>query len=69
MSLDDLIKTSKKSGSGNARGRGRASGPGPARRLPNRAANRTTPYAAAKVEANLSGFGSDLSSQVEVELN
>ncbi|KAL6275905.1 THO complex subunit 4A isoform X2 [Prunus avium] len=48
MSLDDLIKTSKKSGSGNARGRGRASGPGPARRLPNRAANRTTPYAAAK---------------------
>ncbi|XP_050367354.1 THO complex subunit 4A [Argentina anserina] len=50
MSLDDIIKTSKKPGSGNNRGgRGRApSGPGPARRLPNRAGNRATPYGAAK---------------------
>lgn len=48
MSLDDIIKTSKKPGSGNSRGRGRASGPGPARRLPNRAGNRATPYGAAK---------------------
>ncbi|KAF3453847.1 hypothetical protein FNV43_RR04288 [Rhamnella rubrinervis] len=49
MSLDDLIKNNKKSGSGgNTRGRGRATGPGPARRLPNRLANRTTPYSAAK---------------------
>ncbi|XP_059660715.1 THO complex subunit 4A-like [Cornus florida] len=45
MSLDDLIKNNKKSG---GRGRGRASGPGPARRFPNRGANRTTPYATAK---------------------
>ncbi|KAM1995936.1 hypothetical protein ACFX15_028943 [Malus domestica] len=49
MSLDDLIKTSKKSGSGNSRGRGGRgpSGPGPARRLPNRGANRAAPYVAA----------------------
>ncbi|KAF2321894.1 hypothetical protein GH714_004243 [Hevea brasiliensis] len=43
MSLDDIIKSNKKSGSGNARGRGRASGPGPARRLANRGANRAAP--------------------------
>ncbi|PON51445.1 Splicing factor-like protein [Trema orientale] len=47
MSLDDIIKGNKKSGSANPRG-GRggrpSSGPGPARRLPNRAANRTGPY-------------------------
>ncbi|XP_057449141.1 THO complex subunit 4A-like isoform X2 [Lotus japonicus] len=43
MTLDDLIKTNKKSGSGNFRGR---SGPGPARRIPNRSGNRTAPYAA-----------------------
>lgn len=48
MSLDDLIKRNRKSGSGNSRGRGRGSGPGPARRLPNRGANRSAPYAAAK---------------------
>lgn len=48
MTLEDLIKTNKKSGrggGGNFRGRGRASsGPGPARRFPNRAANRPSPY-------------------------
>uniref|UniRef100_A0A5B7A5A4 Putative THO complex subunit 4A n=1 Tax=Davidia involucrata TaxID=16924 RepID=A0A5B7A5A4_DAVIN len=51
MTLDDLIKNNKKSGGGgggNFRGRGRASGPGPARRFPNRGANRTAPYATAK---------------------
>ncbi|CAJ1955764.1 unnamed protein product [Sphenostylis stenocarpa] len=48
MTLDDIIKNNKKSASTNTRGRGRASGPGPARRLPNRAANRPAPYAAAK---------------------
>lgn len=48
MSLDDIIKNNKKSGSGNFRGRGRASGPGPARRFSNRGANRTAPYTAAK---------------------
>ncbi|XP_061373208.1 THO complex subunit 4A-like isoform X5 [Gastrolobium bilobum] len=47
MSLDDLIKSNKKSGSGNFRGRARP-GPGPARRFSNRAANRAAPYAAAK---------------------
>ncbi|XP_057475070.1 THO complex subunit 4B-like [Actinidia eriantha] len=52
MTLDDLIKTSKKSGGGgsgssNFKGRGRGSsgpGPGPARRFPNRGANRPAPY-------------------------
>ncbi|OAY37838.1 THO complex subunit 4A [Manihot esculenta] len=48
MSLDDIIKNNKKSGSGNARGRGRPSGPGPARRLANRGANRAAPYTASK---------------------
>ncbi|GLU02394.1 hypothetical protein SLE2022_196460 [Rubroshorea leprosula] len=48
VSLDDLIKRNRKSGSGNFRGRGRGSGPGPARRLPNRGVNRAAPYAAAK---------------------
>ncbi|WVY99566.1 hypothetical protein V8G54_025636 [Vigna mungo] len=48
MTLDDIIKNNKKSASANTRGRGRASGPGPARRLPNRAANRAAPYATAK---------------------
>ncbi|MBA0852601.1 hypothetical protein Goshw_007403 [Gossypium schwendimanii] len=48
MSLDDLIKRSRKTGSGNSRGRGRGSGPGPARRFPNRRANRSTPYTTAK---------------------
>ncbi|KAI4322160.1 hypothetical protein L6164_021880 [Bauhinia variegata] len=47
-SLDDIIKSNKKSGSGNYRGRGRGSGPGPARRLPNRAVNRSAPYPTAK---------------------
>lgn len=49
MTLDDIIKNNKKPGSGNSRGRSRPGGPGPARRLPNRAANRVTPYDAAKV--------------------
>ncbi|XP_028096962.1 THO complex subunit 4B-like isoform X3 [Camellia sinensis] len=50
MSLDDIIRNNKKSGgsNGNFRGRGRGrgfvSGPGPARRFPNRAPTRTTPY-------------------------
>lgn len=48
MTLDDIIKNNKKPGSGNSRGRSRPVGPGPARRLPNRAANRVAPYAAAK---------------------
>ncbi|GMJ00788.1 hypothetical protein like AT5G59950 [Hibiscus trionum] len=48
MSLDDLIKRNRKSGSGNSRGGGRGSGPGPARRLPNRRANRPAPYTTAK---------------------
>ncbi|KAF7805485.1 THO complex subunit 4A [Senna tora] len=48
MTLDDIIKNNKKSGSGNSRGRGRGSGPGPARRFPNRAANRAAPYTTAK---------------------
>ncbi|KAF5744625.1 THO complex subunit 4A [Tripterygium wilfordii] len=56
LSLDDLIKNSKKSGSGNARGRGRGSGPGPARRFPNRGANRAAPYAAAKADPGV-GYG------------
>ncbi|KAL8525630.1 hypothetical protein ACS0TY_015026 [Phlomoides rotata] len=43
MSLDDLIKSNKKSA---GRGRGRTAGPGPARRPPNRSANRVAPYAA-----------------------
>ncbi|KAI4334504.1 hypothetical protein L6164_019187 [Bauhinia variegata] len=48
MSLDDIIKSNKKSGSGNYRGRGRGSGPGPARRFPNCAVNRSAPYPTAK---------------------
>ncbi|XP_057508797.1 THO complex subunit 4A-like [Actinidia eriantha] len=54
MTLDDLIKTNKKSGGGggNFRGRGRApSGPGPARRFPNRGANRPAPYTTRKAMA------------------
>ena len=43
MSLDDLIKSNKKSGPNRARPP-RSSGPGPSRRFPNRAANRTAPY-------------------------
>jgi len=51
LSLDDIIKNNKKSGSGNFRGQNRSSGSGsgPSRRFPNRAANRAAPYAAAKV--------------------
>ncbi|KAB2050489.1 hypothetical protein ES319_A13G250000v1 [Gossypium barbadense] len=49
MSLDDLIKRNRKPRSGKSRGRGRGSGPGPARRFPNRGANRSAPYAPAKV--------------------
>ncbi|THU50797.1 hypothetical protein C4D60_Mb06t24120 [Musa balbisiana] len=47
MSLDDIIKNNKKSTPG-GRGRGRGSGAGPARRVPNRSANRSAPYSAAK---------------------
>ncbi|XP_020214533.1 THO complex subunit 4A [Cajanus cajan] len=51
MTLDDIIKNNKKSGSGNSRGRGARtsrSGPGPSRRFSNRAANRAAPYSTAK---------------------
>ncbi|RWW12307.1 hypothetical protein BHE74_00041496 [Ensete ventricosum] len=47
MSLDDIIKNNKKSTPG-GRGRGRGSGAGPARRVPNRPANRSAPYSVAK---------------------
>ncbi|CAL9055949.1 unnamed protein product [Musa banksii] len=47
MSLDDIIKNNKKSTPG-GRGRGRGSGAGPARRVPNRSANRSGPYSVAK---------------------
>lgn len=56
MSLDDIIKNNKKSGSGNSRGRGRGSGPGPARRFPNRGANRSAPYTTSKVILRTSKF-------------
>ncbi|KAE9600639.1 hypothetical protein Lal_00045494 [Lupinus albus] len=50
MTLDDIIKNNKKSGSANSRGRSRGSGsgPGPTRRFNNRAANRSAPYSTAK---------------------
>ncbi|KAL6979223.1 hypothetical protein U1Q18_020888 [Sarracenia purpurea var. burkii] len=50
MTLDDLIKSNKKSGgAGSSRGRGRVSaGVGPARRFPKRGAYRSAPYATAK---------------------
>ncbi|KAL6987560.1 hypothetical protein U1Q18_013306 [Sarracenia purpurea var. burkii] len=55
MSLDDIIKMNKKPGGGgggtNSRGRARSSGPGPARRLPNRSTNRSTPYSVGKIQA------------------
>lgn len=41
MSLDDIIKSNKRSSS---RGRGRGSGLGPARRTFKRGVNRTVPY-------------------------
>ncbi|URD92750.1 RNA and export factor-binding protein [Musa troglodytarum] len=43
MSLDDIIKNNKKSAAG-----GRGSGTGPARRVPNRSANRSAPYSFGK---------------------
>lgn len=64
MSLDDIIKNNKKSGSGNLRGRGRGSGPGPARRFPNRGASRVAPYTTAKViNMNFQIIVLDLSTQ------
>lgn len=53
LTLDDIIKNNKKSGSGNFRGQNRSSGsgPGPSRRFPNRVANRAAPYAAANADA------------------
>ena len=51
MSLDDIIKNNKKSGSSNFRGRGGASsGPGPSRRFRNRGLNRAAPYSTAQVK-------------------
>ncbi|XP_074561561.1 THO complex subunit 4A-like isoform X2 [Curcuma longa] len=47
MSLDDIIKSNKKSNVG-GRGRGRGSGAGPSRRFPNRSANRSAPYSVGK---------------------
>ncbi|CAA0823143.1 THO complex subunit 4A [Striga hermonthica] len=59
MSLDDLIKSNKKSA---ARGRGRGGGgggggggPGPARRQPNRSASRAAPYAPPKAPDSVWG--------------
>ncbi|XP_042465713.1 THO complex subunit 4A-like [Zingiber officinale] len=46
MSLDDIIKSSKKT-AGGGRGRGRDAG-GPSRRVPNRTANRSAPYSSGK---------------------
>ncbi|KAL1827570.1 hypothetical protein ACET3Z_005982 [Daucus carota] len=47
QTLDDIIKSNKKSGGG-GRGRGRSSGPGPARRSNNRSSNRPAPYASSR---------------------
>ncbi|KAG5550164.1 hypothetical protein RHGRI_015202 [Rhododendron griersonianum] len=64
-SLDDIIKMNKKSGGGGGakpRGGGARNsgpGPGPARRLPNRSANRTAPYAP-KVQAPETTWRHDL---------
>ncbi|KAL6532609.1 hypothetical protein OROHE_014031 [Orobanche hederae] len=55
MTLEDLIKSNKKSA---ARGRGRTAGPGPARRQPNRSANRAGPYSVPK--APESAWGHDM---------
>uniref|UniRef100_A0A5B7APA5 Putative THO complex subunit 4A-like isoform X1 n=1 Tax=Davidia involucrata TaxID=16924 RepID=A0A5B7APA5_DAVIN len=60
MSLDDMIKMNKKFGGLNPRGRARNSGPGPSRRLPNRSANRTTPYSTEKVQAPDSKWQHDM---------
>ncbi|XP_022156166.1 THO complex subunit 4A-like [Momordica charantia] len=50
MSLDDIIKNNRKSGSGNSsfRGRGGAPGPGPSRRFRSRGLNRAAPYSTPK---------------------
>ncbi|KAL8141390.1 hypothetical protein V2J09_007411 [Rumex salicifolius] len=61
MSLDDLIKNSKTSSSrgGSRGGRGR-SGPGPARRFPDRAPNRSAPYAMPKIQPTDLAWGHDM---------
>ncbi|KAG6530648.1 hypothetical protein ZIOFF_012891 [Zingiber officinale] len=46
MSLNDIIKSSKKT-AGGGRGRGREAG-GPSRRAPNRTSNRSAPYSSEK---------------------
>ncbi|CAI9778775.1 unnamed protein product [Fraxinus pennsylvanica] len=59
MTLDDLIKSNKKSGSrGRGRGSSSGSGPGPNRRFPNRSSDRAAPYAVAK--APESTWGHDM---------
>ncbi|KAG6490446.1 hypothetical protein ZIOFF_051743 [Zingiber officinale] len=51
MSLDDIIKSSKKT-TGGGHGRGHEAG-GPSRRVPNRTANRSAPYSSGKVRSQL----------------
>ncbi|KAM0948256.1 putative chromatin target of PRMT1 protein [Dioscorea sansibarensis] len=61
MSLDDLIKKSKKLAAGrNSRGRGRYSRSGKARRVSNRSGNRPTPYSMEKLQAPESKWQHDL---------
>ncbi|XP_028096953.1 THO complex subunit 4A-like isoform X2 [Camellia sinensis] len=72
MSLDDIIRNNKKSGgsNGNFRGRGRGrgfvSGPGPARRFPNRAPTRTTPYLIPQQMLAMGGSGSESATKLYV---
>ncbi|XP_042958863.1 THO complex subunit 4A-like isoform X1 [Carya illinoinensis] len=69
MALEDIIKTSKKSGGGRGRNRASGPGPGPARHFPNRVANRTAPYAAVKVTWGSDLFPLFLSSHASIPLH
>ncbi|GAV62702.1 RRM_1 domain-containing protein/FoP_duplication domain-containing protein [Cephalotus follicularis] len=63
MSLDDIIKSNKKSSGPSSRGRGGPrsnTGPGPSRRFPHRAANRSAPYSIASFEAPDSTWKHDM---------